>query len=134
MAESADSTLSDEELERQLENWGKWCRELYEPGHCASIESRYRSPQQWHDLGAPQAPARPVDRDAALNVNRAWGAMPQPWKAVVRDWYVHRANPRMTCRKARIPFSAHEIYLTDGRLMVRNLLTRHGWASIVRPV
>lgn len=133
MAESADSTLSDDELERQLENWGKWSRELPERGHCMSIESRYRSPQHWFDLGAPQAPPSPVDRDAALAVNRAWGAMPQPWKGVLRDWYVYAANPKMTCRRVKIPFRAHEDYLVDARLMVRNLLTRHGWARIVRP-
>jgi hypothetical protein len=130
----SNDRVSDEELERLLENWGKWCRELYEQGHCASVESRYRSPQQWHDLGAPQSPPRPVDRDAALAVNRAWGVMPQPWKSIVRDWYVRRANPRMTCRKAVIPFRAHESYLADGRMMMRNLLTRQGWTSIVRPV
>lgn len=132
MAESADSTLSDDELERQLENWGRWCRELPSRGHCESIESRYRSPQHWHDLGAPQAPPRPVDRDAALAVNRAWGAMPQPWKAIIRDWYVFRANPRMTCRRVKIPALGHEDYLHDARLMVRNLLTRHGWTTILR--
>ena len=128
----SNESLSDDELERQLENWGRWCRELPSRGHCESIESRYRSPQHWHDLGAPQAPARPVDRDAALNVNRAWGVTPQPWKAVLRDWYVFRANPKMACRRVKIPFVAHDDYLRDARLMVRNLLTRHGWATILR--
>lgn len=133
MAESADSTSSDDELESLLENWARWSRELPERGHCSSLEHRYRSPQTWHDLGAPQAPSQPVNREAALAVNRAWGAMPQPWKGVLRDWYVFGANPRMTCRRIKIPFSAHPDYLRDARMMCRNLLTRLGWWSTIRP-
>lgn len=133
MAEGADSTPSDDDLERLLDNWGRWCRDLPSRGHCESIESRYRSPQTWYEPGAPQAPASPVDREAALAVNRAWGSVPQPWKGVLRDWYVYHANPAMTCRRLKIPRRAHDEYVHDARLMVRNLLTRNGWPGTFRP-
>ena len=128
MADDAINTtsgsLSEHELELALENWGRWCFEKAAQGHCMSIEHRWRSPQQWYDLGEPKAPSLPIDPLLALAVNRAWRVMPHPYKAVLSEWYVLRRNPVRTCRALAIARSAHDEYIRIARIMCMNILTR----------
>lgn len=123
-------TLSDDALERLLENWARWCREHRNWGHCFSVEHKWNSPQTWHDTGEPKSPLMPLDRVAALAVNDAWRGMPEPYKTVLSDWYVYRASPHRTCRVNGLRQSAHAEYVNRAKLMCRNRLTRNGAEGI----
>lgn len=115
--------ISDDELERLLDNWARWCREHQRLGECNSIERKWRSPQVWHEPGAPVTPLGPIDRVSALEVNDAWRRMPEPYKSVLKDWYVHHRSPFYSCRRLSLRPRAHAEYLRIARLMCRNLLT-----------
>lgn len=122
--------MTDAELETLLDNWGRWCREHRIIGECESIEHLYRSPQEW-DAPPPPPPWKPpISRNAALQVYRAWLAIPDPYKSVIADWYVRHSNPAGTCRRLRLVFRHHRLYLDDGRRMVRNQLTRQNPSGI----
>lgn len=134
-------SLTDDDLERALDNWGRWCREHKIIGECESIEHLYRSPQHWHEPPPPQAWKPPISRPAALTVNRAWLVVPQPYKRVVADWYVFHRNPSQTLPTLRIIrrsdkvgreriLELHAVYLDHGRTMVRNQLTRQNGVGI----
>jgi hypothetical protein len=111
------------DLESMLENWGRWCHESKARGHCASIESHWKSPQVWYEPGAPQSPPMPIDIVCALAINRAWRHVPEPYKAVLSDWYARRLNARFTCRRLAIAFRDHGYYLDRARTMIANRLT-----------
>lgn len=114
--------MTDAEQEWLLENWGRWDRVRRGIETCDSIEKKWKSPQEWGAPGAPVIPAAPPDREAAMAVNRAWLAMPMPYKMVLSDWYVLRLAPRKTCWRLAISRLAHDEYLARARLMCKNLL------------
>lgn len=117
--------MKDDELEHALVNWGRWCYERAHPSECESIEHLWRSPQEWHEPGAPVVPGPPIDRLLALEVNRAWRVVPQPYKAVLADWYVLHRDPRRTCARQHIAPHMHGEYLAKSRIMIANQLTRN---------
>lgn len=114
--------MTDEDFETRLENWARWCCANKVVGQCESLEHFYRSPQEWHLPPPPVIPRGPIDRLDALEVLRAWRHVPQPYKTVLKDWYVLRRDPKRTCGRLYLAFSAHLEYLARARLMCRNLL------------
>lgn len=113
--------MSDEDLDAALENWGRFCRVTKGIRECDSLEHRYRSPQEWYEV-VPRIPVVAADTELAILVNRAWLQMPYPYKAILCDWYVLRRDPRRTCGRMHLRFSAHGEYLCKARLMCRNLM------------
>lgn len=56
-----------------LVNWGRWARDRFHKQHCASLEHRYRSPQEWGDWehSIPNQVQGPLDVLSALEMQRA---------------------------------------------------------------
>lgn len=115
-----DTSLDQQEL--LYENWGRWCRQRKIFGECNSLEGNYRSPQHW-EREEVRIPVTLEDMQNALRVNRAWLAMPQPYKVVFKDWYALRCRPEITCRRCRLRIAMHDEYLVRARLICSNLLT-----------
>jgi len=119
-----DHILTPDDLDALLANWAAWCRERSSRGQCASIEHLWRSPQEWYTPGAPAMARVPVDSLAALEVNKAWRVLPQPWKQILADWYCLRRDPRRTCARCHIAFRDHEEYMDRARTMLVVQLTK----------
>ena len=66
----------------------------------------------------------PVDPLSALEVNKAWRVLPEPWKQVLADWYCLRRDPRRTCARCHIAFRQHEEYMDRARAMIVVQLTK----------
>lgn len=83
----------------RLENWGAAMggRMIDSAAEAGSIESRYRSPQHWHALGAP-VNALPPDQEDAQVIESAVVLLPLFHHALLRLWYVRRLRPG-TCMK-----------------------------------
>ena len=60
-----------------LENWGRWAKDRYHKQHCASLEHRYRSPQEWGDWenAAPGQSVHPIDVLDAVEVQKIIGRL-----------------------------------------------------------
>lgn len=118
--------ISEPHLEYYLENWARWCKVKHGVATCDSIEHKWKSPQEWGAPGAPEVPRGAIDLVKARQVNVAWLAMPEPYKQVLRDDYVFKRNPRVTCRRYGLAFSAYDEYVRRARLMCRNLMMQAG--------
>ncbi|MCC6378746.1 MAG: hypothetical protein IT519_08025 [Burkholderiales bacterium] len=97
-------TAADETgaLDLRLENWGAAIsgRSFGGARGTESIEGRYRSPQQWHALGAPQALIEPDHEDAQI-IESAVVLLPLFYHALLRAWYVRRLSPGTCVSRAR---------------------------------
>lgn len=93
----AERALNDY-LHRRLINWSRWCRQHQRPGHCASIEHQYRSPQCWNE----QEP-RPEPIDIFDGQAMEWTVRKlQPlYRDILRLRYVKRYNWQALQRKYR---------------------------------
>lgn len=64
------------DFETVMRNWGAWARDRYKYQHCASIEHRYKSPQDsptgWGDWenAAPGQISMPIDSLQAVEVQK----------------------------------------------------------------
>lgn len=99
--------MTDDELFSLFDNWARWCKDKYhEDPKCKSIEKFYRSPQTWHP---PEARAPDIDWISAMEVekqvtylrrsaNRSFNG----YAELLKGHHVLKANPKATCRKAKI--------------------------------
>lgn len=96
---------ADEEsdaLDHRLENWGAAIsgRSFGAARGTESIEGRYRSPQEWHAPGPPQALIEPDHEDAQV-IESAVVLLPLFHHALLRAWYVRRLSPGTCVSRAR---------------------------------
>lgn len=95
------TALATADLEVRLENWGaSLAFGRRASGGTESIEGRYRSPQQWHALGAPQARIEPDHEDAQV-IESAVVLLPLFHHALLRAWYVRKLAPGTCLTTAR---------------------------------
>jgi hypothetical protein len=79
----------------RCDNWGVFCRYTHAGIETASKEGQYRSPQQWHALGAPPIPLNLDPIDARL-IEDCVTTIDLYHHALLRAWHVYRvAEP--TC-------------------------------------
>jgi hypothetical protein len=96
MAQAAGAGMS---IEARCDNWGLAHRLRLIQGEAESFEGAYRSPQQWHELGAP-AESQFVDPHDAREVESAVCVLPIYQHAILRAWHVYRASPAACLRLA----------------------------------
>lgn len=76
----------------RLKNWLRWCADHAGEPHspCGSLEGRYRSPQVWFPEEPSYAKLHPVDVVDAVLVNRAYVAMQDYDRRVLKYVYFRR--------------------------------------------
>jgi hypothetical protein len=96
------------EVHDRLVNWGRAMRVKPRPGHCVSIEHRWRSPQRDHWLEqAPPTRLGPPDLDDAWCVESAWATLELPYRIVLRSHYCLQLPPVRVRRLLRSTRFAH---------------------------
>src|ERR1700704_2290016 len=115
------------EVHDLLTNWGRWALSRSSPGHCASIEHRYNSPQCWNDRNPrPEEPNQP----AALMIEQQMRIIPKLSRKLLKLKYVLRADKQFTSRRLRFHVDRYDQLLYTARQIVLNL-TRHQLAPNV---
>jgi len=98
------------EIHDYLIHWGKWLKEHHPPGHCLSIEHRYRlkrlddTPYGWGEWTTtpPKPPAMPPQEWMALIVERQMRWVPEDARKLLAMKYYRRGSQTWICRKLRI--------------------------------
>ena len=114
--------ILDPETDRRLDNWGRWQRDHPQRSHCRSIEHRYRA-SSGGEVASPGAPPLNfVDQRDALQVNRAWQALPLVERTLLAQHYVKAANPRTSARLTGVRWDSYGERLRSAVVMVKNRL------------
>ncbi len=108
------------EVHADLERWGSWNRDRYQPGTCASVEKRYEPRNK--ELKPPHVslPTKPrnleIDRVVRLMAVRL------PQHAVsIKLFYVVRRQPQVICRVVAVHWKDFGTWMFDCRSMVLNI-------------
>lgn len=123
------------DLDWLLDNYARWCRQSARPRmlRCCSMESGWRSPQEWLPVGDLPPLAIPIDTVSALAVNRALLHVPMPWRQLITDWHVLHRDPRRSCARLRILYRDYDDYMGKARAMLVNALTRQANVRDIPP-
>jgi len=124
--------LEHREVDEALSHWGQYWRIKGSPfGQVESVEGNYRSPQEWHERGAPPMWTEP-DPAVAVEIEgvmRAW-AEDTPGernnRLALKFWYVYRSDPEYIRRRLRVKLHEVQPLLYDGRQEMLNRLTGQG--------
>lgn len=104
-------------VEERLRNWASWAKTLPTYRVTKSLEGRYRAPAQWE---APR-PAKFIDLNDALKIERAIIGVPQPYKAIIIYSLIHPYIPmQVFCRKNRVPQRDYDLMERKAKFMVQN--------------
>jgi hypothetical protein len=115
------------EIHEFLLHWGRWLRSHGVPGHCASIEHRFRSPQCWDERN-PRPPE--PDLRCALLIEGLMRIVPRVSRKILKLKYVHRGDAAFIQKRMRFHVERYEQELYTARQIVLNL-TRHALAPTV---
>lgn len=91
--------VAEHPLAARCDNWGLACRYRLIQGETASLEGAYRSPQEWHEPGAPPQPQF-CDVPAALEIESAVCVLDLYHHAILRAWHVYRVSEPQCIRLA----------------------------------
>lgn len=131
----------------ELDSWGRWSREKYQPGTCESIEGRFDPGEGGRKVRPPTVSLPENDRlrqiDTVVRYMRMHlvqhgealklyyvGALPDdrrrdPKRPVLMTQYI-RCTPRVICRVLHLHWSNFENLMFDSRAALINLLRRQG--------
>lgn len=134
-------------IHAELESFGRWSREKYQPGTCDSVERRWDPGEGGRKVRPPVVSLPENDRHRQIDtvVRHMRMNLPQHGEAV-KMYYVGvlpgerkgdkrrpvlmvqyiRCNPRIICRTLRLHWSNFENLMFDARCAVVNLLRRQG--------
>lgn len=124
--------MSDDVMDRVLEDWGRWARQRERAGYrCRSAEGRYRRERL---VGDGDETPRPVDERECLAVERIVCAPSFPARArgVLKGWFVLRVDLRQIARLGGFQASEFEAELHRAKRMVKNLLDSRDLVSSIR--
>lgn len=111
-------------LDDRLENWAKAQRYGSSGGSCiGSAEGRYRAGK----LEGRSVELMLIDERDAEEVERAWARLLPFDKEVLRMHYILRMDPRVICRKLRIPHrpsNTFQMALAHGRREIAKVLEK----------
>jgi hypothetical protein len=130
-----------QEIHAELDSWGRWCRERYVPGECASIEHRFDNTGGRSTKAAViSLPENPMYRRIDKVVRHMRMNMPdhgealvlyyagdlfQPKKMATGLIYI-RCSAQQICRKLHLHWSHFEGHMTYSRAALVNLMRRMG--------
>lgn len=131
----------------ELEAWGRWSREKYQPGTCDSIESRFDPGEGGRKVRPPTVSLPENDRhrqiDQVVRYMRMHlvqhgealkmyyvGVLPgdrprDPKRPVLAAQYI-RCSPKAICRALHLHWSNFDNLMFDSRAALLNLLRRQG--------
>lgn len=115
-----------QEIHTELDRFGRWNRERYEAGTCASMEKLYY--RGGRDATPPATAAKPTDPLLlALDsvVRHMTMSVPQHGHTL-KLYYVKRKDPERICHVMVIRYEDFPKWMFDCRAMVVNLLRRDG--------
>jgi len=128
-------------LHMDLESYGRWCREKYQPGTCESIEGRFDPGEGGRKSKDAQVslPENPMYRRLDKVIRHMRMQMPDHGEAL-KLYYVGRpvgmregpgvvyvrCSPRVICRILHRHWSTFGQFMFDSRAAVLNLLRRQG--------
>lgn len=110
------------EIHADLERWGQWNRDRYEPGTCASAEKKYDNTggreTKKATVALPQNPQlRLIDRTLRHMAMRV-----PPHAECLKLFYVKRSTPFVICRALVIRWEDFPTWMFDCRAMVINVM------------
>jgi hypothetical protein len=108
------------EVHADLERWGSWNRDRYEPGTCASVEKRYEPRNK--ELRPPHVslPTRPRNLEIDRVVRLMSMSLPQHAETL-KLFYVVRRQPQVICRLVVVHWKDFGGWMFDCRAMVINI-------------
>jgi hypothetical protein len=120
---AADSVLPQHRaIHEDLDRWGSWLRERYDPVTCGSIEKKYE--KGGRDATPPSTAPQPADPrltaiDQVVRLMRM--RVPQHAECLTR-FYLQRAEPAELCRRIAIHPRDFPRFMGHCRSMVLNIL------------
>lgn len=87
-----------EETHKALLNWASWCRVHYQQQRCRSLESRYKSPPQWH----PPEPINHLDILLAHRIEDLVTSAPKQYGKHLKFWYIVKLSPFIIKKRLHI--------------------------------
>ena len=115
------------DFQTRFKNWLRWCADHAGEPHnpCGSAEGKWRSPQHWHPEEPSYAKLHPVDVVDALVVNRAYVAMQDYDRRVVKYVYF-RQHWRPSWMASKLGCHYTQIYgkLSDAKMRMRIILDK----------
>lgn len=110
------------EIHADLERWGAWNRDRYQPATCASIEKMY---EKGGRDATPASTAPSIVNPRHMQIERAVRYMgmrlPQHGETV-KLFYVNRRTPQVICRLVVIHWRDFPVWIGTCRSMVVNII------------
>jgi hypothetical protein len=135
------------DIHEELEAWGRWSREKYQPSTCDSVEKNFDPGEGGRKVRAPiiNLPENPrhraidgVVRHMRMHLHQHGEAIkmyyvgvlphdrkPDPKRPILHAQYI-RSSPRAICRTLHVHWSTFDALMFDARSAVVNLLRRQG--------
>lgn len=106
------------EIDRRLQNWGRWCNGTTAPMTSPMFRMTPPPPRVRGDLA--YAGADPVDRMDAQKMAKAVAALPGPHRTALNWSYVKPVSPKRMCQAMGTTMDGLAMFVRDGRQMLIN--------------
>lgn len=110
------------EMDRRLENWGRWCNGSYAPLTSPMFRMTPPPPRVRGEMAYQSADS--VDRMDAQAIAKAVAQLPEKHRAAINWHYVKPVSPKRACQSIGVGMDGLAELVRDGRQMLINRLDK----------